>query len=236
MKIAVVFIVGILLLNILRLDNTALAVFSGALGQGLGFGQQQLASNFIPEIIILVEWSLTVGDCIEQEVGKAGILKEINMRSSALSTFDDGEIIVPNEKFIIARFTNVTKTNPHQHCEARFCVAYHSDFHKIPALIEMAIVKLGAVLKFQEPRNCELTGLDGRGVNFVARYWVAEIDDGKISFSSQVYILIWDALQAVCIAMPYLPPTIILARNTILTRNTGKKHHDQTNYLLRIKV
>jgi len=235
-QIAVIFIVGILLLNILRLDITALAIFCGALGVGLGFRLQQIASNFISEISILVEWPLKVVDYIELEVGKAGILKEINMRSSALSTFDDREIMVPNEKFNTTRFSNLTKTNSRQHYKARFYVAYHSDIHKVPALIEKAIVKLGAVLKFQGPPSCQLTGFGGWGVNIVARYWVAEIDDGQNSFSSQVYILIWDALQAVRIAMPYLPQTIILARNTILTRNTGKKHHDQTNYLLRIKV
>ena len=202
LEIAIFFIVAILLLNILGLDLTALAVFGGALGVGLGFGLQQIASNFISGIIILIERSLKVGDYIELEDGRAGTLTEINMRSSALATYDGKDIMVPNEEFITKRFVNWTKSDPHQRYEARFSVSYDSDIHKVPELITWAIGQNPLVLAVPEPPSCELLGFGENGVNFVAKYWVAGIDDGKNSFSSDVHFRIWDALKIANISMP----------------------------------
>ena len=86
---------GLLLLNLLGIDLSILAVFSGAVGVGLGFGLQQIASNFMSGVIILLERSLKVGDFIELEDGRSGHLMEINMRQSRLGTFDGKDIMVP---------------------------------------------------------------------------------------------------------------------------------------------
>jgi small-conductance mechanosensitive channel len=203
LEIAIFFIVGILLLNILGLDLTALAVFGGALGVGLGFGLQQIASNFISGIIILLERSLKVGDFIEMEDGKAGILKEINMRSSALATFDGKEIMVPNEKFITSSFVNWTKSDPLQRYEVPFSVSYDTDLHRVPPLIEAAVAKHPAVLKEPDPPDCELRSFGDSGVNFAVEFWVSGIDDGRNKFSSDVHFLIWDALKQASISMPF---------------------------------
>jgi small-conductance mechanosensitive channel len=211
-EIAIFFIVAILLLNILGLDLTALAVFGGALGVGLGFGLQQIASNFISGIIILLERSLKVGDYIELEDGKTGILREINMRSSALGTFDGKDIMVPNEKFITTRFINWTKTNPHQRYEVPFALAYDVDIHRVPQIIKDAVSKHPAILKRPTPPVCELRSFAANGINFAVEFWVASIDDGKNRISSDVHYLIWDALKDANIAMafaalPAPPPT-----------------------------
>jgi small-conductance mechanosensitive channel len=205
-EIAIFFIVAILLLNILGLDLTALAVFGGALGVGLGFGLQQIASNFISGIIILLERSLKVGDFIELEDGKTGILREINMRSSALGTFDGKDIMVPNEKFITTRFINWTKTNPHQRYEVPFALTYDVDIHRVPQLIKDAVSKHPAILKKPTPPVCELRSFAANGINFAVEFWVASIDDGKNRISSDVHYLIWDALKAANIAMAFAAP------------------------------
>ena len=203
LEIAVFFVVGLLLLNILGLDLTALAVFGGALGVGLGFGLQQIASNFISGIIILLERSLKVGDFIEMEDGKAGTLKEINMRSSSLATFDGKEFMVPNEKFITTTFTNWTKTDPLQRYEVAFAVSYDTDIHRVPPLIEAAVAKHPGVLLEPDPPDCELRGFGDNGVNFAVEFWVNGIDDGPNKYSSDVHFLVWDALKAAGIAMPF---------------------------------
>jgi small-conductance mechanosensitive channel len=195
LELLVFAIVGLLLLNILGLDLTTLAVFGGALGVGLGFGLQQIASNFISGIIILLERSLKVGDYIELEDGRTGILRELNMRSSTLETYDGKEIMVPNEKFITTRFVNWTRADPRQRYEVPFVVAYDTDLHKVPPLIEKAISSHPTVLQEPEKVSCELKKFGDFGAHFAVKFWVNGIDDGPNNFTSDVHFLVWDALQ-----------------------------------------
>ena len=151
LELLVFGIVGLLLMNILGLDLTALAVFSGALGVGLGFGLQQIASNFISGIIILLERSLKVGDFIELEDGRTGVLRDIKMRSSILETFDGKDIMVPNERFITTRFVNWTHRDPRQRYEVQFVVSFDSDVSRVVAAVLPAINACACVL--QDPQN-----------------------------------------------------------------------------------
>jgi small-conductance mechanosensitive channel len=203
LEIAVFAIVALLLLNILGLDLTALAVFGGAIGVGVGFGLQQIASNFISGIIILLERSLKIGDFIELEDGKAGTLREINMRSSILETFDGKDVMVPNDRFITTRFVNWTNKDPRQRYEVEFAVAYDTDLHKIPPLIAKAVSAHEQVLREPEEPDVELRGFGDNGVNFAVEFWVAGIDDGKNKFTSEVRFLIWDALKKAGVSMPF---------------------------------
>ncbi len=195
LELLVFAIVGLLLLNILGLDLTTLAVFGGALGVGLGFGLQQIASNFISGIIILLERSLKVGDYIELEDGRTGTLRQLNMRSSTLETYDGKEIMVPNEKFITTRFVNWTRADPRQRYEVPFVVTYDTDLHKVVPLIEKAISTHPTVLQEPEKVSCELKKFGDFGAHFAVKFWVNGIDDGPNNFTSDVHFLVWDALQ-----------------------------------------
>ena len=195
LELVVFAIVGLLLLNILGLDLTALAVFGGAVGVGLGFGLQQIASNFISGIILLLERSTKLGDYIELEDGKAGILREMNMRSSTLETYDGKEIMVPNERFITTRFINWTRADPRQRYEVPFVVTYDTDLHKVPPLIEKALATHPSVLQEPERVSCELKRFGDFGAHFAVKFWVSGIDDGPNNFTSDVHFLVWDALQ-----------------------------------------
>jgi small-conductance mechanosensitive channel len=222
LEIGVFAIAAILLLNVLGLDLGALAVFGGALGVGLGFGLQQIASNFISGIILLLERSMKLGDYIELEDGKAGTLKQMNMRSSVLGTFDGKDILVPNEKFITTQFTNWTNEDPRQRYEVEFSVAYDTDLHKVPPLIVKALLAHEQVLKEPEEPDVELRSFGDNGVNFAVEFWVNGIDDGKNKFTSEIRFLIWDALKAAKIRMPKQVPTAPLALD-ILPRKGREK-------------
>jgi small-conductance mechanosensitive channel len=206
LELLVFAIVGLLLLNILGLDLTTLAVFGGALGVGLGFGLQQIASNFISGIIILLERSLKVGDYIELEDGRTGILRELNMRSSTLETFDGKEIMVPNEKFITTRFVNWTRADPRQRYEVPFVVTFDTDLHKVVAVIEKAVSAHPSVLQAPEKVGCELKKFGDFGAHFAVKFWVNGIDEGPNNFTSDVHFLVWDALQKakIKLASPHL--------------------------------
>ena len=202
-QIALFTIIFILMLQVLGLDLTALAIFGGAVGVGLGFGLQQITSNFISGIILLIERSLTVGDYIELEDGRMGTMKELNMRSATLETFDGKEIMVPNEKFITGVFVNWTRDDPRQRYEIEFSVAYDTDIRRIPALIVEAVSKHPGVLQDPEQPDCELRGFGDSGIDFGVEFWIEGIDDGKNRISSDLLFIIWETLRENDITIPF---------------------------------
>ncbi len=202
-EIAVFLVVFLLLLQVVGLELTALAVFGGALGVGLGFGLQQIASNFISGIIILLDRSITVGDFIELENGKSGILQELNMRSSTLKTFDGKTIVVPNEQFITTAFTNWTHQDSLQRYDFEFSVSYDSDIPRVPEIIIEAISKHPQVLQEPEQPDCEIRKFGDSGVVFGVEYWIEGIDDGENRVEADLLMIVWIALRKNNIQIPY---------------------------------
>lgn len=200
-QIVLFVLLFILLLQVLGLDLTALTIFGGALGVGLGFGLQQIASNFISGMILLFERSMKVGDYVELAGGMAGTLRDINMRSSTLQTGDGKEITVPNEKFITSAFVTWTKSDPLQRHEQRhevaFSVPYDADIHKIPELIETAAARHPHILAKPAAPVCELKQFGEKGVQFAVSYWVSGADD----YASDIHFLVWDTLKEAGIAL-----------------------------------
>lgn len=127
----VVLIVGIFIV----LDNAgihlgALTVFAGAVGVGVGFGLQNIASNFISGLVILAERPITVGDRVEV-AGIAGQVQHIRARSTVIVTNDNITMIVPNTKFIDSPVTNWTYGDPRVRFRLPIGVAYGSDVNKV---------------------------------------------------------------------------------------------------------
>lgn len=205
----VIAIAVLLLLNLLGMDLSAFAVIGGAIGVGLGFGLQQIASNFISGIIILLERSLKLGDFIELEDGKSGKLSALNMRSSTLETFDGKHIMVPNEKFITTKVTNWTHNDPRQRYEVPFAVTYESDPRKVQALVEKAISKCHFVLNVPQTPVCEIKGFGEFGINMVVKFWVQGLDDGNNSFTSEIASTIWVTLNAAGFEFARLKPVAL---------------------------
>ena len=127
----IVLVVGIFIV----LDNTgihlgALAVFAGAVGVGIGFGLQNIASNFISGLVILAERPITIGDRVEV-AGVAGQVQQIRARSTVILTNDNITMIVPNTKFIDSPVTNWTYGDPRVRFRIPVGVAYGSDVEKV---------------------------------------------------------------------------------------------------------
>ena len=229
-EILLFIVMGIVFLQVLGIDLTALAVLGGAVGVGLGFGLQQIAANFISGMIILFERSLSPGDYIEMEDGKKGVLKEINMRSTTLETYDGKEIMLPNEKFITTTFVNWTRDDPRQRYEVEFSVSYDTDIEKVPDIINTVVATHPQVLSEPEVPDTELKSFGESGINFGVEYWVDGIDDGKNKFSSQIMFLIWRALRDNNIQMPFPQREIrILSDNpTLPLQAASKQKADKT--------
>lgn len=202
-QIVLFAVISILALQVLGLDLTAVTVFGGALAVGIGFGLQQIASNFISGIILLIERNLTVGDYIELEDGRGGILKELNMRSTTLETYDGKEIMVPNEKFITGVFINWTRDDPRQRYEVEFSVHYDTNIIGLPEKIVEAALTHPKVLDDPEMPDCELREFGDSGIKFALEFWIEGIDDGKNRISADLLTIIWQTLKENDIKIPY---------------------------------
>jgi potassium efflux system protein len=211
-EIAIFGAAFLVLMNIMGVSLTSLAVLGGAIGVGLGFGLQKIASNFISGVILLLEGQATVGDFVELDGGEAGTIVKMTMRATILETFDGRWIVVPNEDFITTRVVNLSDQGSANRFEAAFSVSYDTDINKIPAIIEAAVATHPDVLTIPKPPDCELRGFGDSGIDFAVEFWVNGLDDGKNKYTSDVLFLIWNALKDNDIEIPY-PHRVVEFKN-----------------------
>ncbi|MTI63921.1 mechanosensitive ion channel domain-containing protein [Methylophaga sp.] len=207
-QVTLFVVVFLMLLQIMGINLTALAVFGGAVGVGLGFGLQSIASNFISGIILLLDRSLSVGDYVEMEDGRAGTIRELKMRSTTLETFDGKDIMVPNEQFITTSFTNWTHKNQKQRYSLNFQVAYKTDLHKLFDVVREVVashpqVISGPDIPIEERPDAEIQGFADSGIDILVEFWMEGIDDGRNRVGGDLLLMIWDALQQHGIEIPF---------------------------------
>ncbi|WP_134676801.1 mechanosensitive ion channel family protein [Ectopseudomonas khazarica] len=207
-EVAIFFLIFLLLLQIMGINLTTLAVFGGALGVGLGFGLQAIASNFISGIIILLDRSVSIGDYVELEDGRTGIVRELNMRSTTLETYDGKDIVVPNEKFIAEIFTNWTHKDKSQRYRVDFSVAYDSDIRKLIAIIKDVVashpqVFSGDEVPIEERPDCEIDSFGDSGINMFVEFWMEGVDDGRNRVGGDLLLMILEALQEHGFEIPF---------------------------------
>src|SRR5213078_1711616 len=147
----IVLVVGVFIV----LDNAGihlgtLTVFAGAVGVGIGFGLQNIASNFISGLVILAERPITIGDRVEV-AGVAGQVQQIRARSTVILTNDNISMIVPNTKFIDSPVTNWTYSDPRVRFHVPVGVAYGSELGKVRDALIAAANEHPAALKQPEP-------------------------------------------------------------------------------------
>lgn len=202
-EIAIFGAAFLILMNIMGISLTSLAVLGGAIGVGLGFGLQKIASNFISGVILLLEGQATVGDFVELDGGEAGKIVKMTARAAILETFDGRWIVVPNEDFITTRVVNYSDSGSANRYEAPFSVSYDTDINLVPAIVEAAVATHPEVLDLPFPPDCELRSFGESGVEFAVEFWVNGLDDGRNKFTSDVLFLIWNALKDNNIEIPY---------------------------------
>ncbi|WP_342806408.1 mechanosensitive ion channel domain-containing protein [Alteromonas sp. M12] len=207
-EVAVFCIIALLLLNVMGINLTALAVFGGAVGVGLGLGLQSIASNFISGIIILLDRSLTVGDFVEMDDGSKGFVREFRMRYTVLETYDGKDILVPNEKFISNLMVNWTHKDPKQRYRVDFSVPYATDIRSMVEFIKVAVAEHPSVISgpdvpFEERPDCEIDSFGDSGVNMFVEFWMEGIDDGKNRVGGDLMLIIFETLRENGIEIPF---------------------------------
>jgi small-conductance mechanosensitive channel len=170
----IVWIVGSIFgLVWLGFDLRSLAIIGGAIGVGIGFGLQNIFSNFISGIIILVEKTLKVGDFVDLQSGLVGTVTEISMRYTRVTTNDAVDVLVPNSEFINGRVTNWTFDEQVRRIHVPFGVAYGSDKDLVrEAGIAAALSVEGTVNSANRAPDVWLVSFGDSSLNFELVVWV----------------------------------------------------------------
>jgi small-conductance mechanosensitive channel len=197
----IVLIVGIFIV----LDNAgihlgALAVFAGAVGVGVGFGLQNIASNFISGLVILAERPITIGDRVEV-AGIIGQVQHIRARSTVIVTNDNITMIVPNSKFIDSPVTNWTYGDPRVRFRIPVGVAYGSDIEKVRAALVEAGKENPHTLSEPEP-SVFLDKFGNNAIEFELVVWSSEMSYRPRRYRSDLNFAIEKKLRAAGIEIP----------------------------------
>lgn len=192
-------------LSVVGIDFTALAVFSGAVGIGIGLGLQKIVSNFLSGIILLLDKSIKPGDVIEIDTvsgGTYGWVQHLGARYTAVRTRDGTETLIPNETFIDSAVTNWTHTNKVVRRKLPIGVSYDTDVEKAIELCIEAANEIPRVLKV--PKTvCLIKGFGDSSVDLELRFWINDPDGGVANVSSQVYLEVWKRFQKNKIEIPF---------------------------------
>lgn len=179
----------------------ALAVFSGALGLGLGFGLQKVISNLVSGVIILLDKSIKPGDVIEIN-GTYGWINTLRTRYVSVLTRDRKEILIPNEDFITNNVVNWSFSDTNVRIRTNVGVSYDTDLELAIKVCEEASTKIPRVLKNPAPR-CLLIGFGDSSIDLQVRFWINDANEGVANVRSQVLLEIWKAFREQGIDIPF---------------------------------
>ena len=173
-RIVFLFAAIMLAMNTIGVDLTAFAVFSGAIGVGIGFGLQAIFSNLVAGIILLLERSIKVGDFVELESGVTGEVRQINTRATRITTNDNVDILVPNSEFINNRVTNWTMHDDFKRSRIPFGVAYGTDTELVRKAALEAAESVPHMLKGKsgKPPQVWLVGFGESSLDFELVVWI----------------------------------------------------------------
>ncbi|SLN30822.1 mechanosensitive ion channel family protein [Pseudooctadecabacter jejudonensis] len=182
-------------------DLTGLAVLSGAIGVGLGFGLQKVVSNLVSGVIILLDKSIKPGDVIT--VGSTfGWINSLGARYVSITTRDGREYLIPNEDLITTQVVNWSHSNDFVRLDIYFGTAYGDNPHEVRKLAIEAATSVDRVLEFRPP-VCHIVGFGDSSVDYILRFWIKDPTGGLTNIRGNVYLALWDAFEAHGISIPF---------------------------------
>ncbi len=182
-------------------DLTGLAVLSGAIGVGLGFGLQKVVSNLVSGVIILLDKSIKPGDVIS--LGETfGWINSLGARYVSVVTRDGREYLIPNEDLITGQVVNWSHSNDFVRLDINFGTSYDDDPHKVRELAIEAAASVDRVLGDRRP-VCHIVGFGDSSVDYLLRFWIEDPTGGLTNIRGNVYLALWDTFKAHGISIPF---------------------------------
>lgn len=184
------------------IDLTGLAVLSGAIGVGLGFGLQKVVSNLVSGVIILLDKSIKPGDVIS--LGETfGWIQTLGARYASVVTRDGKEYLIPNEDLITGQVVNWSHSNDFVRLDIYFGTAYGDDPHVVRKLAIEAASSVARVLTHPKLPVCHIVGFGDSSVDYILRFWIRDPTGGLTNIRGNVYLALWDSFQENNISIPF---------------------------------
>lgn len=213
--VAIAAVIGI---SAAGIDLSSLALVASALSVGIGFGLQNIVSNFVSGLILLVERPFKVGDWIVSGTSE-GIVKRISVRATEIETFRKQSIIVPNSELINASVGNWTHRNRLARSEIPISVAYESDPQRVMDILLELVHAIPKVLRNPEP-HVEFLRFGPSSLDFEMRFYLADLSDG-MAIRNNLRIAILDRFRKEGIEIPYPQQQLHITRSAARAMSEG---------------
>ena len=200
-KLVIYTLAGLLSLNAVGIDLSALAIFGGALGVGLGFGLQRIASNFISGFILVFDRSIRPGDVISIN-DKFGWVQELRARYIVVRDRDGVETLIPNENLITTEVINWSYSDKQVRIKLPVQISYEDDPEAAMNILARAAQGAARVLQNPPPAP-RLLGFGDSGIDLELRVWIRDPQQGVNNVRSELNIAIWKGFKAAGITIPY---------------------------------
>ncbi|MGA9410680.1 MAG: mechanosensitive ion channel domain-containing protein [Roseobacter sp.] len=205
LRLALIFLAVIVAIAAVGVDLTVFAIFSGALGVGLGLGLRRTVENLIASYTLLADESIKPGDVIEVETVSGptyGQVSKMTTRYVAVRTRDGTETLIPNEILMANPLTNWSHSDKPTRRRVPVGISYDSDVELARSLCLEAAREIPRILTIPAP-NCLMRGFGDSSIDLELRFWIDDPENGVANVASEVMLKIWHKFQNNGIEVPF---------------------------------
>jgi small-conductance mechanosensitive channel len=211
-RIAMMAVAIVVVLSASGIDLSVLAVLTGAVGVGVGFGLQKIVGNFVSGVILLADKSIKPGDVIS--IGEHfGWVTTMGTRYTSVDLKDGRELLVPNEDLVTQRVINWSYTSDRMQLQIKFTTSYDTPIQKTQAAAVEAALSVPQVLKEPAP-SCHITAFGATALEYVLWAWIKSAAEGPTRVRSAMMVALWDTFERQGVVIPKPSATHVILDKT----------------------